>query len=119
LGKKTAKGKQRKKLLAEIVEELKKLGRRLTFDDLLTITIGLYGAKALNHPHGFLWGSVGYKLARSDSTLAAGSGLATLAILGLAGVPREVWESLYEESLPNRPEWYPDIPKEWGLPRFR
>ena len=116
--KKTGKGKQRKKLLAEIIEELKKLGRRLTFDDLLTITIGLYGAKALNHPYGFLWGSVGYKLARSESTLAAGAGLGTLAVLGLAGIPKEVWSDLYEASLPEKPEWWPfEYPEGW--PRYR
>ena len=91
----------------------------LNMDDVLTIAVALYGAKALNHPYGLLWGAIGYKLARSENTLAAGSGLATLAILGLAGIPKEVWQSLYEESLPNKPEWYPDLYKGFGLPRFR
>lgn len=110
--------KKRKKVLNEIIEEIKKFGRRLTLDDLITITIGLYGAKALKHPYGFLWGTVGYKLARSESTLAAGTGLSTLAILGLAGIPKEVWQSLYEESLPEKPEWWPfEYPEGW--PRFR
>lgn len=117
--KKPRKKVPRKKILAEIVEELKKLGRRLTFDDLLAISIGVLGAKHLKHPYGFLWGSVGYKLARSESNISSGAGLATLAALGLAGIPPEVWQEMYEGSLPKRPDWYPDLPKELNLPRFR
>lgn len=118
MGKKTGKGKQRKKLLNEATELLKKFIEKLSFDDVLSITTGVYGAAALKHPYGFLWGAIAYKLARSPSTLAAGSGLASLAILGLTGIPGEVWESLYKESLPEFPEWWPfRYPEGW--PKYR
>jgi hypothetical protein len=102
-----------------IADHIGKIIDNLTMDDMIRISVGLYGALALRHPFGFLWGSIGYQLTKSPSTLVAGSGLATLAILGLAGIPQEVWQSIYEESLPEKPEWYPDLYKEFGLPRFR
>jgi len=115
------KGKRskRKKIEKSILEQIKKFGERLTFSDLLAITTGIYGGYALKHPYGFLLGSIGYKLAiESRSNLAAGAGLGTLAILGLSGIPSEVWETLYIESLPEYPEWWPfRYPKDW--PKYR
>jgi hypothetical protein len=90
----------------------------LNMDDVITTAVALYGAWAFKHPYGALWGAIGYKLARSPNTLAAGSGLTTLAILGLAGIPSEVWESMYDASLPKKPDWWPfEYPEGW--PRFR
>jgi len=120
--KKKLKSKTRKKIEQEILLSLKKFGENLTFDDLVTITTGLYGAYALKHPFGFLWGSIGYNLAKAPNILSAASGLAVLGILGLAGLPSEIYESITYEGfipgVPMRPEWWPfKYPEGW--PKYR
>jgi len=117
--------KQRKKILNEVTEQLKKFGERLTFNDILAISIGGWAAYATKQPIHFITGSLAYKLATTPGgggmlgSPSQWAGLITLAALGIATIPQHVIEELYEETLPERPEWYPDLPKALGLPRFR
>lgn len=125
--KKPSKGFKRsdKEWEESIAGHIGKLVDRLSFDDLMAIIVGGWAAYTFKSPGHFLWGSIGYKLARtpggggivgSPSQIA---GLITLAALGLCSIPAEAIEAAYVETLPERPEWYPDLPKILGLPRFR
>lgn len=50
--------------------------------------LAYYGMKAFNHPAGALVALVGFELAKSQNIVAGGSGVATLASIGLAGIKR-------------------------------
>lgn len=65
-----------------------KITEKLSFDDWLAMGVGAWAVATFKKPEAFLWGAIGYKLARTDGgtpPVAQISGLATLAVLGLAG----------------------------------
>jgi len=77
---------KRKKLLSELTDQLKKLGERLTLDDLITLSVGFWAAFHTRYPTHALTGMVGYKLARSDNLISGAAGVGVLAALGLVGL---------------------------------
>jgi len=60
---------------------------RLSLDDLVALSIGIWGALHMGDPKGFATGLIGYKLAKSPSNLGAGAGLVLLGFTGLIGIP--------------------------------
>jgi len=113
MGKKKPK---RKKILTELQEQLKKLGERLTLDDLITISVGIWAAAHTREPTHALTGMVGYKLARSDNIVSGAAGVATLGGLGLAGLTSADRDKFFFWGI-HYPDWWPF--KIEGLPKIK
>lgn len=99
---------QRKKILNEVTEQIKKFTERLTFDDILAISIGGWAAYSLGKPIHFLSGSLAYKLARTEGNVSQLAGLATLGMLGLATLPLDAIKETVAAPIrtPETDEWY-------------
>lgn len=102
-----------------ITRHLGKAIDRLSFDDIIALSLGAWGYLHTNHPIGFPLGLLGYKLALARNTASGAAGLAMLGFTGLIGITEEQRRAIQQFFMPKTqdlPDWWPKLGQKFMLP---
>lgn len=105
--------------LERITRHIGKVVDRLSFDDIIALSLGAWGYIHTQHPIGFPLGLLGYKLALARNTASGAAGLAMLGFTGLIGITEEQRRAVQQFFMPktqNLPEWWPRSGQKFMLP---
>lgn len=86
------KGVKRKKILSDVLDQLKKFTERLAVDDLITLGIGVWSYRYTKKPEYALLGMTGYKLAQAPNLPSSMVGIGMLAAVGVCGLPNPLFQ---------------------------